>query len=134
MRKQLSLFCGAIGLAAVVAGTPSSATADSRMWVAVDDLKRYTCPSPKCGIVGRFFFRETIPVIETSNGWTRVSQPKTAGCYDGNSLYVESGPDDCTPQNGIKEGEFSEWVRSKFLVEVPPSKPMRRQPEELVEG
>ncbi|WP_163269355.1 hypothetical protein [Chelativorans alearense] len=123
MRNQLSFAYGAVGLAAVVSGA-FPALADSRMWVAVEDLRRFTCPSTQCGIVGRFFFRETLPVLETSNGWSRVSRQKAAGCFDGKSLYVESGPSDCTAENGIKQGKFSEWVRSKFLVEDRPSEPM----------
>ena len=118
---------------AIIAATSPTA-ADSRKWVAVDDLRRYTCPSDECGIVGRFYFRESLPVFETSNGWSRVSTYKTAGCFDGESLFVETGPSGCSAENGITDGEFSEWVKSKFLVSQPPNEPMERSSEDLAEG
>jgi hypothetical protein len=100
--------------------------ADSRKWVVVDGLKRFTCPSAECGVVGRFFYRETVPVFETEDGWSRVSGKKSAACYDGASIFVESGPDECTAENGITSGEFAEWVRSKYLADSEPLKPLKR--------
>lgn len=121
------------GLAALLAFTAQS-TADSRKWVVITDLKRHSCPSAECGVVGRFFFRETVPVYETDDGWSRVSREKSAACYDGASIYVESGPDKCTAENGIISGEFFEWVRSKYLADSEPLKPVKRASELPGEG
>lgn len=100
------------------------AVADMRMWVAVGDLKRRTCPSTDCGIVGKFFFQESLFVYETENGWSRVSASKPAGCYAGKAAYVETGRSDCSRENGIIQGEFSEWVQSKFLADEKPDAPL----------
>ena len=54
---------------------------------------------------------------ETAKGWVRVSPYYTAGCHDGRSAFVQSGPADCTVRNGIKGGEFAEWVKAGFLKE-----------------
>lgn len=115
---------GVVGLVALFALAPQS-SAQSHKWVAVEDIQRHTCPSEGCGVVGFFFFRETVPVFETTDGWSRVSVEKTAGCYDGHSLFVEKGPDECSTENGIEQGEFFEWVRSEYLAESRPSKPVK---------
>jgi hypothetical protein len=95
--------------------------AGDRMWAAKGDLKRYTCPSLNCGIVGNLYFRESIPVLESANGWTRISRYKTAGCYQDKSAFVQSGRSDCSKENGISNGKFAEWVRSQFLTEEKPT-------------
>jgi hypothetical protein len=131
MQPSTTFILGAV--AAIIASI-SPASADSRKWVAVDDLRRYTCPSVKCGVVGRFFFRETLQIFEAADGWSRISNYKTAGCFDGKSLYVETGPSDCSAENGVANGKFAEWVKSKFLVSEPPIEPMKRGPEDIGEG
>jgi hypothetical protein len=133
MKRRWRIACLTGSLVTLFA-LPTSTFADSRMWVAVEDLRRYTCPSVECGVVGRFFFRETIPVFETENGWSRVSREKSAACYDGASSFIEAGPDDCTAENGIVSGEFYEWVRSRYLVGSEPAEQLKRASELPGEG
>lgn len=91
------------------------------MWVGVDDLKRHTCPSSECGIVGRLFFRETVLVYQTADGWSRISGYSTAGCYENEAAFVQSGRGDCSEENGISNGKFAEWVSSEALVAEKPT-------------
>lgn len=95
--------------------------AESRMWVSGENAKRRSCPSMECGIVGRLFYRETVIVYETDDVWSRVSGYSTAGCYEGESTFVQSGRNDCSEENGISNGKFAEWVRSDFLVSKKPA-------------
>ena len=90
--------------------------AQERMVVHVDDVYRMTCPSTECGVIGRFYFGESVPVHESLNGWSRVSGYYSAGCHDGRSAFVERGPSACTEANGIVGGEFAEWIRSDSLA------------------
>lgn len=120
MKKTTILTCGVI---LCCTGFGTSAWAEMRMWVAVDGLKRYTCPSEECGVTGRFFFRESLLVHETRKEWSRVTHFRTAGCDDGRSAYVEFGPDECSADNGIIQGEYAEWVRSEYLAERLPEEP-----------
>lgn len=116
-------FCGcAVGLL-VAAGAVTPGNAESRMWIDSDASKRRTCPSLECGIVGRFFFRETVVVYETRDGWSRVSGYYSAACSGGRSAFVDSGRSDCSESNGITNGEFAEWVRSDFLAATRPENP-----------
>lgn len=98
------------------------AGAEERMWVAIDDLQRRTCPSTECGVVGRFFFQESVIVFEKEDEWSRVSRYHSAGCYEGVSAFVEEGNPECSADNGIRGGEFAEWVQSKFLAAEPPER------------
>jgi hypothetical protein len=93
------------------------AKAQEQMSIRADDVQRRTCPSVQCGVVGRFFFGESVPAYESVDGWSRVSRYYSAGCYEGRSAYVQHGPNECTEANGIVQGEFAEWVRSEFLAE-----------------
>ena len=113
--------CVVCMLVAVAGVTPVNA--ESRMWIDSDASKRRTCPSFECGIIGRFFFRETVVVYETEDGWSRVSEYYSAGCSDGRSAFVDSGRDDCAESNGIRNGEFAEWVRTDFLAATRPDNP-----------
>lgn len=102
----------------MVTGVMAPAAAQSRMSVTDENNYRRTCPSLDCGAIGRFFAGESIVVYETVDGWARVSEYYTAGCFDGRSLFVESGPDACTAENGITDGELAEWIRTDFLVKA----------------
>ncbi|WP_157776566.1 hypothetical protein [Nitratireductor aquibiodomus] len=124
MRRTTNLTCGMV-LCCAAFGT--SAWAEMRMWVAIDGLKRYTCPSIDCGVTGRFFFGESLLVQEIQGEWSRVTHYKSAGCYEGRSAYVESGPAECSPDNGVIQGEYAEWVKSEFLAEKRPEEPMAVQ-------
>lgn len=94
-----------------------------KMWVLIDRVPRRTCPSNRCGVVGQGFFREGMPVHESKNGWLRITKYYDASCKDGNSEYVDSGQSSCVAHNGIIEGQFAEWVESKFLGEIRPQDP-----------
>ncbi|MCO6387893.1 hypothetical protein [Aliihoeflea sp. 40Bstr573] len=102
----------------VVAGGIAPAASQSRMSVTDENNFRRTCPSLECGSIGRFYEGESIVVYETINGWSRVSEYYTAGCFDGRSIYVESGSDACTAENGIRQGELAEWIRTDFLAKA----------------
>ena len=96
------------------------------MWVTASTLFRRTCPSVKCGIVGKFFYRESVIVFEKKNEWGRVSEYYDASCSGGHSEYVDSGPANCTEDNGIKEGKFAEWMKLSFLSKKRPPEPAAR--------
>ncbi|MCO6392721.1 hypothetical protein GTW25_16975 [Aliihoeflea aestuarii] len=98
--------------------TALPAGAQSRMSVTDDANVRRTCPSLECGVVGRFHLGESIVVYESVDGWSRVSEYYTAGCFDGHAAFVDSGSDACTAENGIRNGELAEWIRSDFLSTV----------------
>jgi hypothetical protein len=113
MVRHSPILCALV----VVAGAlPVQVNAQERMVIHVDDVRRRTCPSTECGVVGGFFLGESVPVYETMNGWSRVSGYYSAGRHDGRSAFVETGPVACTEANGIAQGEFAEWVRSEFLA------------------
>jgi hypothetical protein len=107
----------ALAVAVTACGVLAPASAQERMMIHADEAWRRTCPSEQCGIVGRFFSGESVPVYESANGWSRVSRYYTAGCHDGRSAFVEVGHDQCTKTNGIVQGEFAEWVKSAFLAQ-----------------
>jgi hypothetical protein len=106
----------AAAAAMTFAASSVAAAAELRMTVASDSIVRRTCPSVDCGGIGRFNVGESVVSYETEKGWVRVSPYYTAACYDGQSAFVQVGPAECTPSNGIKGGEFAEWVRSDFLT------------------
>jgi hypothetical protein len=101
---------------------PSAASA-AQLWVNTERLNRRTCPSESCGIVGQLFFREAVTVLETRDGWARVSEPYDASCANGRSQYVDSGNSQCSRSNGIVDDRFSEWVLERFLSAIRPGDP-----------
>lgn len=109
--------------AIVIVVATGSAMAETQMWVTGDTANRRTCPSTECGVVGKLFFRESAKVAETKNGWGRVSKFYDASCVGGRSQYVDSGRADCTPENGIVDGRFAEWIKLDLLSEVRPADP-----------
>lgn len=120
MKTAASMVLCALALN-VFSALPSSA--QTRMWVGADDLRRHSCPSIDCGIVGRLFFRESVIVYQTRDGWSRISGYSAAGCHDGKAAFVQSGRSDCSKENGIANGEFAEWVDSKGLATEKPDRP-----------
>lgn len=107
----------------IAAATTGSAMAETQMWVTVDSANRRTCPSTECGVVGKLFFRESAKVVETKNGWGRVSKFYDASCVGGRSQYVDSGRADCTASNGIVDDQFAEWIKLDLLSEARPADP-----------
>lgn len=101
--------------------TPSFA--DTQMWVAVDNANRRSCPSIECGVVGRIFYRESAAVSEVKDGWGRITKYYNASCSNGRSDYITSGRAACSPENGIIDGKFAEWVKMDLLTEVRPPDP-----------
>jgi len=97
--------------------------AATQMWGTADTVNRRTCPSTKCGVVGKLFFRESAKLLETKNGWGRITKYYDASCSGGRSQYVDSGHADCVASNGIKNGQFAEWVKLSFLSEKQPADP-----------
>jgi hypothetical protein len=95
----------------------------NKSWVTSDTLDRHTCPSEKCGIVGRLFFREAATPVEQKDGWTRISKYYDASCDSGRSKYVDKGNASCVKTNGIDDGKFAEWVRSEKLSKDRPADP-----------
>lgn len=111
-----SIILVSAACAALSAPVMTFAQDDMRMWVKVEEGLRRTCPSLNCGIIGTFFPGESVVVHESVNGWMRVSDYYSAGCYEGRSSFVESGPSGCTAENGISDGEFAEWMRADALA------------------
>ena len=100
-----------------------AAQAGEKSWVTSDSLYRRTCPSTTCGIVGKFFFRQAVEVEEITSGWARVTKYYDASCVNGRSEYVDSGDARCIESNGIRDGQFAEWVSVKYLSESQPADP-----------
>ena len=105
-------------------------------WVSSQRLNRRTCPSVKCGIVGQFFFRAGVKVLERRGGWARITELYHASCVGGRSEYVDSGNDACKISNGISDGKFAEWVSAEYLAADRPRDPAAdaSKAEELVVG
>ena len=99
------------------------AAADQNLWVSADRVDRHTCPSVKCGVAGQLMFRAGVEVLETKNGWVRVTKPYSASCSGDISEYVKSGNAACVASNGIKNGTFAEWVPVKLLTKRRPADP-----------
>lgn len=101
----------------------TTAVTEEYVWVAVDRLNRRTCPSRDCGIVGRAFYRERFEVHERLEGWVRVSEPYDASCRNGQSEYVDDGNANCSEDNGIVDGQLSEWLFGEHLAVSQPDDP-----------
>src|SRR5206468_3741444 len=69
------------------------------------------------------FYRESAEVLETKNGWGRVSKYYPAYCTAGRLMDVKSGKADCSPLNGVKDGEVAQWVRLDRLSRNRPPDP-----------
>ncbi|WP_265975447.1 hypothetical protein [Brucella intermedia] len=112
------LFVIAVSAASLISHT---AGATDQLRVKVDAAERKTCPSDKCGTVGKLFFRESAKVLETQNGWGRVTRAYDASCSGGKSQYVDSGRAVCDKANGIIDGKFAEWIKLDGLSKERPA-------------
>jgi hypothetical protein len=101
---------------------PSSPPGET-YWVTSDRLNRRTCPSTDCGVVGVLMFRERAGVFESRDGWARVTKYYNAACENGKSRFVDSGNSSCTPDNGVNNGQFAEWVSMSLLSKTRPPDP-----------
>lgn len=135
------VYACALGFALMNVTTPSHASPDTtpptkeqakseasgftQMWVTTERLKKHTCPSKKCGVVGQLFFRESAHVIEKSKGWARITRFYDASCVGGRSEYVDSGDSSCTTKNGVSDQKFAEWVELKSLSDTRPADPAK---------
>jgi len=70
-------------------------------------------------------FREAADVIETKDGWGRITKVYSASCTKGKSDYVDTGNSDCNSENGIEGGEFAEWVQLDKLSPTRPEDPAK---------
>ncbi|MGB3025834.1 hypothetical protein [Paradevosia shaoguanensis] len=118
-----------VGVMAVTRGessAPVAQTAEQPLpshWVTTQRLARYTCPSASCGLVGEFYYREGVDILEERNGFARVTKFYDASCTNGRSDYIDSGPAACTNVNGIENGQFAEWVEISALSTERPGDP-----------
>ena len=96
-----------------------------RLWVVTKHVDRHTCPSSKCGVVGRAFFREALNALEKRDGWVRVTKLYDASCSNGRSQYVDEGNSSCSSANGIVDGKFAEWVPDSSLSADRPPDPAK---------
>jgi len=92
-------------------------------WVSSDRLHRRTCAAATCGSVGLFFLRQKVAIYEEKNGWARVTKYYDASCEDGKSQYVDDGSSECSPENGIANGKFAEWISADHLSSTEPDDP-----------
>ena len=92
-------------------------------WISADRLTRRTCPATSCGSVGWLALGQQVEVFEVRDGWAKITRPYTASCVEGVSEYVEEGNARCEPENGIVNGEFSEWVSITYLTDSRPADP-----------
>lgn len=110
----------AIGIILLLLSFPAFA---AEQWVSGDRLNRRTCPSTDCGVVGQLFHREGVNVLEERNGWGRIADYYETSCGKGRSAYVDTGNASGTPENGIENGQFAEWVSLEHLTNVRPPDP-----------
>ena len=92
-------------------------------WVVSDKAETRTCPSASCGSSGALVFREGAKILETKNGWVRITEPYNASCVNNKSEYIKNGNANCTKENGIENGKFSEWVQLNQLSKTRPNQP-----------
>ena len=97
--------------------------AKGKLWVKSKYADRFTCDSEKCGIVGRYMFREAVFNFERKGSWIRATKYYEASCKNGHSEYVDKGPSACVATNGIRDGKFAEWVEVANVTSVRPSDP-----------
>jgi hypothetical protein len=64
-----------------------------------------------------------VKVYEIKDGWARITDYYDASCVNGISEYVDSGPKECVPSNGIVDGKFAEWASVKLLSATRPADP-----------
>ncbi|HBA8297287.1 TPA: hypothetical protein J1079_002623, partial [Escherichia coli] len=85
MKKSILI----LGLTLIVSSQIPSAMAknESKLWVVVDRTERHTCPSSKCGVAGKLFFREGVDFLEKKGEWVRITEPYSASCVGGESEY-----------------------------------------------
>ncbi|HBD0438482.1 TPA: hypothetical protein KGM74_004042, partial [Escherichia coli] len=121
MKKSILI----LGLTLIVSSQIPSAMAknESKLWVVVDRTERHTCPSSKCGVAGKLFFREGVDFLEKKGEWVRITEPYSASCVGGESEYIKEGNKSCTRKNGIVNGKFSEWVKLSDPSSERPSDP-----------
>lgn len=121
------LSFGAINFASIAFAQNSNhqanETSDVSLWVTSDRLKRYTCPSTDCGVVGYYMFREAAFIFEEKGEWLRTSKYYTASCKNGLSEFVDEGNAVCVSSNGIENGMFAEWIEKKYLSATRPPDP-----------
>ena len=105
MKKSILI----LGLTLIVSSQIPSAMAknESKLWVVVDRTERHTCPSSKCGVAGKLFFREGVDFLEKKGEWVRITEPYSASCVGGESEYIKEGNKSCARKNGIVNGMVS---------------------------
>lgn len=124
-----------LSIVAVVLPQDALAAPDT-MYVTADRLTRRTCPSTSCGSVGWLGHRDKLSILETRDGWARVSKYYDASCKNGRSEYVDSGNASCVAENGIVDGQLAEWVSMSYLSSDRPADPAdsAADGERLVKG
>ena len=132
MKKSILI----LGLTLIVSSQIPSAMAknESKLWVVVDRTERHTCPSSKCGVAGKLFFREGVDFLEKKGEWVRITEPYSASCVGGESEYIKEGNKSCTRKNGIVNGKFSEWVKLSDLSSERPSDENASGDDTLIKG
>ncbi|WP_338919499.1 hypothetical protein V0M98_19270 [Pseudomonas silesiensis] len=110
-------------LFAILLAPSTHALAQNMQWVTTNRTDRHTCPSKKCGIAGHLMFREGAEILETKNGWSRITKAYSASCEGGKSEYIKEGNSACTTANGIQNGKLAEWVQNKDLSLKRPEDP-----------
>ncbi|MFG6599948.1 MULTISPECIES: SH3 domain-containing protein [unclassified Sulfitobacter] len=92
------------------------------LYVSADQLSVRSCASTSCGRISWLLSGQKVTVVETRNGWARISKYYDAACKAGKSEYVDSGNSACSEENGISNGQLAEWVSLDYL-KANPEKP-----------
>lgn len=93
----------------------------AKAYVAADSLNARTCATTTCGVVKTFSRGQEVAVYERNGGWSRISERENARCNDGVAAVVARGNSECTPANGIEDGEYAAWVASRYLSSEKPA-------------
>ena len=113
----------AAALLAVQPHRSPNTAATGRMWVATSRLAEYSCPSSKCGILGRLHFGDAADVLEVKGSWGRVTPYHDALCQSRRSRQIYEGDASCTPANGVDAGKLAGWVEIQSLARARPDSP-----------
>jgi hypothetical protein len=107
-----------LSIALLVAALPGTAALAQDYSVTAQNLSVRSCGAVDCGRLGLLRFDTPVTVRELQDGWARISDAYDAECADGVTPLVDSGNAACNAENGIVDGQLSEWVSATYLTPI----------------
>jgi hypothetical protein len=109
-----------------LSGSAAPGSERNKLYVTVQRVQPRTCPSERCGDVGRTGFRQTRDPLERRDGWVRITKFYDANCAGGRTRYVVAGNARFEATNGIVDSRFAEWVPAAALSSNRPPDPAEK--------